>query len=459
MKSIVQDDFLLQNETARQLYHTYAEKQPIVDYHCHLSPAWIAEDHRFSDVGELMLAGDHYKWRAMRSYGIDEKYITGDASWREKFRAFAETVSYAVGNPLYHWTHLELKRYFGIDDALTKESADRIFDTCTEILGRDGYSARGLIERSNVKIVCTTDDPIDSLEYHEQIAKSGFSVRVLPAFRPDKAVNIHKETFLPYIGQTGVKTYAELKEWLSARLDFFAAHGCKLSDHGLDFIPYAEGTEEEASGIFAKALAKEVLTEREIQIYMTDLMLFFGREYARRGWCMQIHVGAIRNNNTAMYRKLGPDTGYDSIGATAPAAPLAKLMDALEQTGELPKTILYSLDPNDTYALGTLMGCFQKAPFRSKIQLGSAWWFNDQKDGMEAQLKALGNLGVLGTFIGMLTDSRSFISYPRHEYFRRILCNLIGTWVEEGQYPDDRGLLGEIVEGICYKNAEAYFGF
>lgn len=459
MKTIIHDDFLLQTKTAKELYHAYAEKEPIIDYHCHLDPAWIAEDHRFSDVGELMLSGDHYKWRAMRSFGIDEKYITGDASRKEKFRAFAETVSFAIGNPLYHWTHLELKRYFGIDEALTRESADRVFDTCTAKLREDGYSARGLIERSGVKVVCTTDDPIDTLEYHERIKESGFSVKVLPAFRPDKVVNIHKDTFLPYMEKAGVKTFAELKAWLASRLDHFAAHGCRLADHGLDFIPYAEGAEEEASAAFEKALQKKPLTGNEIRIYMTNLMIFFGREYKKREWCMQIHVGALRNNNTAAYRKLGPDTGFDSINATAPAAPLAKLMDALEITDELPKTILYSLDPNDTYALGALMGCFQKAPFRSKIQLGSAWWFNDQKDGMEAQLKALGNLGVLGAFIGMLTDSRSFISYPRHEYFRRILCNLIGKWVEEGQYPDDREMLGKMISGICYGNAEAYFRF
>ncbi|MGM9682629.1 MAG: glucuronate isomerase, partial [Eubacteriales bacterium] len=459
MKTIIHDDFMLQTKTARELYHTYAEKQPIIDYHCHLNPAWIAEDHTFSDIGELMLAGDHYKWRAMRSFGIDEKYITGDSTWREKFRAFAETIPYCIGNPLYHWTHLELKRYFDIDEALTKESADRIFDACTAKLQEEGYSAKGLIERSGVKVVCTTDDPIDTLEYHEQIAKSSFAVKVYPAFRPDKAINIHKDTFLPYIESAGVKTYAELKAWLDCCMDFFHAHGCRISDHGLDFIPYKEGTEAEAAAVFDKALNMQPLTEDEIQLYMTDLLLFFARGYNKRGWCMQIHVGAIRNNNTAMYNKMGADTGFDSIAATAPAAPLAKLMDALALTNDLPKTILYSLDPNDTYALGTLMGCFQQAPFRSKIQLGSAWWFNDQKDGMEAQLRAFGNLGVLGAFIGMLTDSRSFISYPRHEYFRRILCNLIGNWVEEGQYPDDREKLGEIITGICYENAEKYFHF
>lgn len=456
MKTIIHENFLLQNKTAQTLYHTFAERQPIIDYHCHLYPKQIAGDHRFSDVGEVMLAGDHYKWRAMRSNGIDEHYITGNATWREKFRAFAETIPYCVGNPLYHWTHLELTRYFGIDEPLTPQSADRIFDRCTDLLQTEGYSARGLMERSNVKVVCTTDDPADSLEYHKQIRESGFSVRVLPAFRPDKVVNIHKETFLPYLEKIGVKDYAALKAWLSARMDFFHANGCRLSDHGLDFIPYREG---DAASIFDDVLNGKTPTGEETEIYMTDLLLFFGRKYSRRGWCMQIHVGALRNNNTRMYRALGPDTGFDSIADGSLAAPLAKFMDALDRENALPKTILYSLNPNDLYALGTLMGCFQSAEAKSKIQLGSAWWFNDQKDGMEAQLKALGNLGVLGTFIGMLTDSRSFLSYPRHEYFRRILCNLLGEWVEQGLYPSDTETLGKIVSGICYGNAERYFAF
>ena len=456
MKTIINDHFILQNKTAEKLYREYAKDLPIIDYHCHLDPKLIANDHRFSDVGELMLGGDHYKWRAMRSYGIDENLVTGDASWREKFRAFAETIPYCVGNPLYHWTHLELKRYFGIEEALTAKTADRIFDQCSEMLASPEYSARGLIRRSNVEVVCTTDDPLDSLKEHQEIANSGFGVKVLPAFRPDKAVNIHKEPFLPYIAQTGAKTYGELKAFLLSSMDHFHQMGCRLSDHGLDFIPYAEGN---ADAVFEKVMNGHTPTKEETDIYMTDLLRFFGREYSRRGWCMQIHVGAIRNNNTPMYRKLGPDTGYDSIADTASAATLAKLMDSLEQENALPKTILYSLNPNDNYTLGTLMGCFQSAPHRSKIQLGSAWWFNDQKDGMEAHLKALGNLGVLGCFVGMLTDSRSFISYPRHEYFRRIFCNLIGGWVEEGLYPNDEEMLKEIVEGVCYRNAKEYFGF
>jgi len=456
MKTIIHDDFLLQNQTAKHLYHTYAKDLPIIDYHCHLNPAWIAEDHRFCDLGELLLAGDHYKWRAMRSFGIEEECVTGNASWREKFRAFAKTLTYCIGNPLYHWTHLELKRYFDIDEALTEKNADEIFDKCSALLATEGYSAKGLIARSGVEVVCTTDDPIDTLEHHKAIRESGFATKVLPTYRPDKAVNIHKDTFLPYIKQTGVKSYAELKSWLAAAIDRFHENGCRLSDHGLDFIPFGVG---DATAVFDKVMAGGVATMEETQIYMTDLLCFFAREYHKRDWCMQIHVGAIRNNSTRMYRALGPDTGFDSIVETNLAENLARLMDAWDIDDTMPKTILYSLNPKDNYVLATLMGCFQKAPHRSKIQLGSGWWFNDQKDGMEAQLCALGNLGVLGAFVGMLTDSRSFVSYPRHEYFRRILCNLIGTWVEEGQYPNDEEALSAIIRGICYYNAKEYFKF
>ena len=456
MKTIIHEDFLLKTETAKRLYHEYAENMPIIDYHCHLIPKLIAEDYHFESVGELMLAGDHYKWRAMRSYGIDEKYVTGDADWKEKFRAFAKTLQYCIGNPLYHWTHLELKRYFGIDEILTEKNADEIYDKCSAKIAEGGFSTRQLIKNSGVVALCTTDDPMDTLEYHKACADSGFEVKVLPTYRPDKAMNIHKETFLPYMEQAGVKTYSQLKAWLLDTIEHFHNTGCRLSDHGLDFVPYAIG---DAEAVFNKVMNGGTATAEETEIYMTDLLLFFGREFAKRDWCMQIHVGAIRNNNTRMYRKLGPDTGFDSIAETAIAEPLAKFMDTLEQEESLPKTILYSLNPKDNYPLGTLLGCFQKAPHCSKIQLGSGWWFNDQKDGMEEQLKALGNLGVLGGFVGMLTDSRSFLSYPRHEYFRRILCNLIGTWVEEGQYPDDPEALENIIKGICFHNANRYFGF
>ena len=456
MKTIINDNFLLQTKTAQRLYHDFAKDMPIIDYHCHLNPKLIAEDYKFTSIGEVMLAGDHYKWRAMRSFGIDEKYVTGNASWQEKFRAFAKTLTYCIGNPLYHWTHLELKRYFDIDEALTEKNADEIYAKCDTKIAAGGFSARELIRNSGVEALCTTDDPADTLEYHKAIAESGFEVKVLPTYRPDKVCNIHKETFLPYIAATGVKTYAELKAWLVKTIDHFHAHGCRLSDHGLDFVPYVEG---DAEAVFNKVLAGGKPTMEEVHAYMTDLLLFFGKEFAKRDWCMQIHVGAIRDNNKPMYRAMGPDTGFDSIAETSIGEPLAKLMNALEEESALPRTILYSLNPKDNYVLGTLIGCFQKAPFRCKVQLGSGWWFNDQKDGMEQQLCALGNLGVLGGFVGMLTDSRSFVSYPRHEYFRRILCNLIGGWVENGMYPDDAEALENIIRGICYNNAKAYFQF
>ena len=455
MKTIINDNFILEGETARKLYKI-ARDLPIIDYHCHLDPKLIAIDYQFDNLGELFLGGDHYKWRMMRSFGIDEEYITGNASYKDKFRAFAKALSFAIGNPLYHWTHLELKAYFGIDESLTEDNADEIYEKCTAMLKTKEFSCRNLIKNSNVEVVCTTDDPIDTLCYHDQIKESGYSVKVLPAFRPDKAVNIHKETFLPYIEKTGVKSYAELKSWLLSRIDFFHEKGCRLSDHGLDFIPYATGN---AGAIFDKAIKGEALTNEEISAYMTDLLVFFAREYNKRSWCMQIHVGAIRNNNTRMYKKLGPDTGYDSITETNLAENLARLMDALEMTNELPRTILYSLNPKDNYVLGTLMGCFQGSGIGSKIQLGSGWWFNDQKDGMEEQLKVLGNLGVLGCFVGMLTDSRSFVSYTRHDYFRRILCNLIGSWVEKGLYAKDEKMLEKIIRGISYENAKNYFNF
>ena len=450
------EDFMLNGKTAKKLYHKYAEGLPIIDYHCHISPKEIAEDHRFSGITELMLGGDHYKWRAMRSFGIDEKYITGDAPDWDKFYAYASMLPSAIGNPLLHLSQLELKRYFGIDEMLTPASAKRIYDKANEMLASDGFTARGLIARSNVEVICTTDDPADDLSYHRAIKASGMMTRVLPAFRPDKAVNIHKDTFLPYIEKTGAKTYGELLEWLRERINFFHENGCRLSDHGLDYVPYAEG---DPAPIFARALAGEKITREEAEIYQTALIRFCAREYCRRGWALQIHTGAIRNNNERAFAELGPDAGFDSINDPRVSENINRLLNSLDKTDELPKTILYSLNPNDNYTLATCMGNFQRPPYKSKIQLGSGWWFNDQRDGMEAQLRAFGNLGVLGCFIGMLTDSRSFVSYPRHEYFRRILCNLLGSFVDNGEYPADMDLLGKIVRGISYENAKAYFGF
>ena len=451
--SFINDNFMLKGETARKLYATVKDL-PIVDYHCHLSPKMIAEDYKFRNAFDLFLGGDHYKWRQMRTNGVDEEYITGSADEYEKFKAFARTVPYLIGNPLYHWTHLELKRYFDIDETLNEESCERIWNRVSECLAKDEYSAQNLIKRSNVAIICTTDDPIDTLEYHEQLVN--FETKILPTFRPDKAVEIGKETFVPYIEQTGVKTYSELVAWIRARIQYFHDHGCRLSDHALEYVPYGEGDAEAA---FNKRMAGCVLTNEEIDAFKTAMLTVCAEEYTRLGWAMQLHIGALRNNNRRMYEKLGADVGFDSINDLCIAENLSRFMDSLEYRDVLPKTILYTLNPKDNYVLGTMLGNFQKAPVAGKIQFGSGWWFNDQRDGMEAQMQALANLGLLARFVGMLTDSRSFVSYPRHEYFRRILCNLIGKWVDEGEYPADMETLTEIVSGICYHNAIKYFNF
>ena len=453
MSSFINDDFMLRGETAKELY-SMVKDLPIIDYHCHLSPKMIAENYKFRNAFDLFLGGDHYKWRQMRTNGVDEEYITGGADEYEKFKAFARTVPYLIGNPLYHWTHLELKRYFDIDETLNEESCERIWNRVNECLAKDEFSAQNLIKRSNVAIICTTDDPIDTLEYHEQL--KDFETKILPTFRPDKAVEIGKETFVPYIEQTGVKTYSELVEWMRARIQFFHDHGCRLSDHALEYVPFGVGDAEAA---FNKRMAGEALTNEEIDAFKTAMLTVCAEEYTRLGWAMQLHIGALRNNNRRMYEKLGADVGFDSINDLCIAENLSKFMDSLEYRDVLPKTILYTLNPKDNYVLGTMLGNFQKAPVAGKIQFGSGWWFNDQRDGMEAQMQALANLGMLARFVGMLTDSRSFVSYPRHEYFRRILCNLIGKWVEEGEYPMDMDTLTEIVLGICYHNALRYFNF
>lgn len=451
--SFINENFMLKGETARKLYAAVKDL-PIIDYHCHLSPKLIAEDYKFRNAFDLFLGGDHYKWRQMRTNGIDEKYITGDADEYEKFREFAKTMPYLIGNPLYHWTHLELKRYFDIDELLCEESCERIWNKVNECLAKDEYSAQGLIKRSNVAIICTTDDPVDTLEYHEQLRD--FPTKIIPAFRPDKAVEIGKETFLPYMAQAGVKTYGELVEWIRSRIAYFHDHGCRLSDHALEYVPYGEGDPEIA---FNKRMAGEELTAEEIDSFKTAILSVCAEEYTKRDWAMQLHIGALRNNNTKMYELLGPDVGYDSVNDLCIAEKLARFMDHLEYSDRLPKTILYTLNPKDNYVLGTMLGCFQKGPTAGKIQFGSGWWFNDQRDGMEAQMQALANLGMLSRFVGMLTDSRSFVSYPRHEYFRRILCNLIGKWVDEGEYPADMDTLVEITSNICYYNALRYFNF
>ncbi|MBQ6998482.1 MAG: glucuronate isomerase [Clostridia bacterium] len=456
-------DFLLSNKTARKLYHEYAEKMPIVDYHCHLSPQEIYEDKKYENITQVWLYGDHYKWRAMRSAGLDEKFMTGSASDREKFDAWAKVMPLCIGNPLYHWTHLELQRFFGINTPLNEKTADAIWKKTSEKL--KNMSARKLIESSNVEVVCTTDDPADTLEYHIMLAKdASFKTRVLPTYRPDKAVNITAPDFALYIkklaGAAGVeiKTVDDVIEALLKRVDFFAQVGGKISDHAFVYVPFEKATDEEIDAIFTRAMAGEAITEQEGDCYKTKIMLALGKKFHDLGWTMQLHIGAQRNNNSKMFEKLGPDTGFDSIADEKIAAKLALFLDALEKDGNLPKTILYTLNPVHNFVIGTMLGNFQSSEAPSKIQFGTAWWFVDHKDGMEEQMRHLASLGLLSKFVGMLTDSRSFLSYPRHEYFRRIMCNLIGKWVENGEYPEDWTALEEIVKGISYNNAKKYLG-
>ena len=466
MKPFMDKDFLLTTETAKKLYHEHAEVTPVLDYHCHINPREIAEDRKFDNITQVWLGGDHYKWRLMRSAGVDEFYITGDASDREKFQKWAETLGKAIGNPLYHWSHLELQRYFGYEGYLNGETAEEVWNLCNEKLSQADMSVRNLIKKSNVTLICTTDDPIDSLEWHDKIAADKtFDVQVVPAWRPDKAMNIEKPEFTTYLKQlydvTGkhIASFEDLKDALKNRMAFFNTKGCSVSDHALEYVMYAPATDEEIEEIFAKRLRGEAISKEDELKYKTASMLFFGKEYNRLGWVMQLHYGCKRDNNELMYNKLGPDTGFDCINNYAPSAQMADLLNALNKTDELPKTIIYSLNPNDNAAIGTILGCFQNSTATAKIQQGSAWWFNDHKVGMQDQLISLGQLGYLAGFVGMLTDSRSFLSYTRHEYFRRILCELFGTWVENGEYPADMNTLGEIVENISYNNAIKYFGF
>lgn len=447
---------MLRSKTAEKLYNEYAKDMPIIDYHCHLDPAMIASDYKFKNAYELFLGGDHYKWRQMRSFGINEEYITGSADEYEKWLGFAKLMPYLIGNPLYHWTALELKRYFDIDEPLCEKNAKGIWDTCNEKLKDSGFSARNLILKSNVEVICTTDDPSDDLRFHKKIKADGFKTRVLPTFRPDKAINIEKSDFVDYIKDNGIESYSGLINWLKERISYFNKNGCRLSDHSLEIVPYCEG---DARAVFEKKMSGEILTENEAEVYKTAVLSECAKEYSHLGWAMQLHIGAMRNNNTRMFEKLGADTGFDTINDLCIAEKLSRLLDSLSRDEILPKTILYTLNPKDNYVLGTMIGNFQSGPTKSKLQFGSGWWFNDNEDGMISQLKALGNLGVLGRFIGMLTDSRSFVSYPRHEYFRRILCNLLGEWVESGRYPEDFDSLETIVRGISYSNAKEYFGF
>jgi len=468
VKNFMDEHFLLQNETAKRLYHDYASKQPIIDYHCHLNPQEIFEDKRFGNLAEIWLYGDHYKWRAMRANGVEERLVTGGPGVEDydRFLAWARTVPSTLGNPLYHWSHLELRRYFGIEETINEKNAPVIWEKANAILRSESFSVRQLIKEQQVKVICTTDDPTDSLEYHEGIkGLKDFDCLVLPSFRPDKGLEIRRETFLPWVRKleqvSGIKVenYEGFLAALDSRIDFFAKVGCKVSDHALDQVMYAETSFEEASAIYAKALRGEALTLEDERKYKTYTLTHLGEQYSKRGWAMQLHIHASRNNNARMFARLGPDTGFDSINDGELAYPLTKLLDAIDAKAGLPRTILYSLNPKDYEVLGTVMGSFQGGGIPGKIQLGSAWWFNDTKDGMLRQMNVLANMGLLARFVGMLTDSRSFLSFPRHEYFRRILCNMLGEWVEQGEAPNDMELLGGLVEDICYKNAKNYFGF
>lgn len=468
MKPFMDDDFLLSNETAVRLYHDFAKDMPIIDYHCHLSPQQIFENTSFSNLTEAWLYGDHYKWRALRANGVEERYVTGGEGVTDydRFEAWAKTVPQTIGNPLYQWSHLELRRYFGVHELINEKNAESIWEKVNAKLATGQYRARDLIKMSNVEVICTTDDPVDSLEYHIAIKDlEDFNVQVLPSFRPDKALEINRATFVEWIGKLGaaaggtIDSYDALLDVLAARVKFFDEVGCKVSDHALDYVAYAETTKGAAGAIFAKALNGETVSLEEEKQYKTYTLLFLGRLYAERGWAMQFHINAARNNSSRMFGKLGPDTGFDSINDSAVAYPLAKLLDALDSDDALPKTIVYSLNAKDNDVLGSIIGSFQGGGIPGKIQLGSAWWFNDTKNGMLDQMNALANLGLLSRFVGMLTDSRSFLSYTRHEYFRRLLCNLLGEWVEAGEAPEDMELLGDLVQNISYRNAKAYFGF
>jgi glucuronate isomerase len=466
MKAFLNEDFLLQSPTAQTLYHDFAAKMPIIDYHNHLVPQQIAEDKQFDNITQIWLYGDHYKWRAMRAHGVDEKYITGNASDEEKFMKWAETVPYTMRNPLYHWTHLELQRYFGVTELLNKDSAKRIYDHCSALLRTKEYSVRNLLLKMNVKALCTTDDPIDNLSFHKQIEASGFAIKVLPTFRPDKAMGVDDELiFVEYVhalaeaaGQS-IRNLSDYKAAIKSRHDFFHEAGCRLSDHGLEHIYAEEFTNEEIELIFERLITGKLISKKEKWQFKSAMLVYFAHLDHARGWTQQFHLGAIRNNNARLLGALGPDTGFDSIGDFEQAKPLSAFLNHLDSTNQLAKTILYNLNPRDNELLATMTGNFQDGTIVGKMQFGSGWWFLDQKDGMEKQINALSNMGMLSHFVGMLTDSRSFLSFPRHEYFRRILCNLLGEDVENGELPADIAWLGKLVEDISYKNASAFFNF
>lgn len=464
MNQFMTKDFLLSTQTARTLYHDYASKMPIIDYHCHVNPKEIYENVKYKNISQLWLSGDHYKWRMMRLNGVDEYYITGGASDKEKFLKFAEALPKAIGNPMYHWCHLELKAYFGYEGVLNKDTAEEVWSQAEKVLAGDNMGVRDIIEKSRVTFIGTTDDPCDTLEYHKLLAEDeSFKTVVAPSFRPDKALAFNAPTWREYISALGasagieINTFADLKKAFSLRIEYFNENGCRASDHGMNYAVYKAVSDEECERIFALAKDGNTVSDSELEAVQTSLVLFCAGEYKKHGWVMQIHYNCLRNPNTAMFNKLGPDTGFDCIGPRNCSNELAKLLDAMYNDDEMPRLVLYSLDSSDNSFIDTLVGAFQQAGYPGTLQHGSAWWFNDTKNGMREQMITLASLGLLGNFIGMLTDSRSFLSYTRHEYFRRILCQLIGEWVENGEYPADMEYLGEMVQNISYNNAKNFF--
>jgi glucuronate isomerase len=466
LSKFMNENFLLKNETAISLFHNYAKDMPIIDYHCHLNPKEIYENKRFKNITEVWLYGDHYKWRAMRANGIPEEYVTGNASDYDKFMAWAKTVPMTIGNPLYSWAHLELQRFFGIYEPLNEKSAPEIWEKANALISGEGFTARDLIKKSNVEVVCTTDDPVDSLEYHIALKENkDFSVTVAPGFRPDKGLLINKDEFPGWVeklekaANMPIKNYDDYLKAFEARVRFFHSVGCVVSDHGIDNMVYEEATLEEVSEIFAERLTGRQVSLEAEKKFRTYTLIFLGKLYAELDWAMQFHMNAHRNNNTRMFKQLGPDTGYDSINDDQIARPLVKTLDALEKENKLPRTILYSLNPNDNQVIASIINSFQNGQIPGKIQFGTAWWFNDTKEGMIEQMKALASIGIFSRFVGMLTDSRSFLSYPRHEYFRRLMCSFVGDWVENGEFPEDMEFLGKLVQNISYYNAKEYFKF
>ena len=466
MKSFLDENFLLKTKTAQTLYHEYAVKMPLIDYHCHLSPQQIADNIQFANITEAWLSGDHYKWRAMRTNGVDESYCTGNKSDEEKFIKWAETVPYTMRNPLYHWTHLELQRHFDVKEILNPQTARSIYETTSSFLQDPAYSTQGLIQKMNVRVICTTDDPIDTLEYHQKIKDSNFSVKVLPAFRPDKAMEVNNAAkFVDYVkkleqaANVSISSVEDLLAAIKNRHDYFATMGCNVSDHGLEEIYAEDFTASEIEAIFIKVYGGNELDRLQQRKFKSFMLLEFAKWDWEKGWIQQYHLGALRNNNARMMQKLGPDTGWDSIGDFSQATALAKFLNTLDSEDKLTKTIIYNLNPADNELMATMIGNFNDGSVAGKIQFGSAWWFLDQKDGMERQINALSNMGLLSRFVGMLTDSRSFLSYPRHEYFRRIVCNMFGNEIEEGELPNDIAWTGKVIQDICFNNANQYFGW